>query len=1393
MGAIPYYVNKGAFTIGTGAISVPVPAGYADGDVFILLVSTANQAITTPDGWTEVTNSPQYTGSAGDALGVRLGVFWKYVSGAQSAVSVADSGSYTAAQIFCFRGCNQTNPIHITAGTTYASSYSPVCPAVTTSIANCLILLCVGLDRDANDTANLSGWSNGNLSSLAEVGDETGNSGTGGGIGLAIGGKAGAGNTGTTSVNQATANPTALITVALAPTPPAVIGADVTETTASSDSQSGNIPATAGTDESIVPAESPNAGISFGSNHETQSGIADAPNGRISEIMAGAQDEEATPADMSDWGTTPRPTGTPALQHYPEGGDISGSFSVTVPADAEIALIVLYLDSPTSNPDSHTLSIGGKASDFVMAWTNDSPFVVKKILLPPTGVQTLTWSSPIYIYVTDITVVFFKDIDQGTPIVGTWQTAQVYFNTRAQRIYPVSPTEPFCATVIFAKYQNTDAAGLTADGQILVQSTFHDYFDEDYYIEIAYKTTDTNRIYITYIRTLRLAAVILRGKLKGIEADCYQATSCAISDSAGGSSPDAKSSDTINAFALEGPYATINSSAPLVISPAVQVNLSPGQTINIPASTEVIVLFCTSVSASDFYDYVGEDGERTFFYLNGVPFQLRVKTIYDTTNLAAVAAYVFVNPPPGDHVFSWDCYSSSAPTYSLFVLNFLKNIDIITDPVVSAEPNMFGNTYNDYFSPGSYPQHPLTHAPGDIMIGMVCSNNEFEYTAEYPPMAGYPAPPSPLVHYAHVTKGLASTLWGGNHCAVGISVGPATSFGIIPPPSQTPPAAVALCLRCKNAPEWIDTLLNDVSIPETVATSDRAYVREAENADFLSSLLPVVIDGSYVDIPGGVVNAPRAGCHAYTITSSPANVGISISHGVNLFVIMISSHWLDADTWLNSCTLTLNGVEATHHALLEYDEGFGIGRAILVAYVKNPTSGTLVVEISNPHYGNSTEGECDSDLFTAFQVKYADVSGVPISWISSLASGVANSLTIPDISYILGDMVVGVLSSDGPQDWPTKIGPYTYFARAFDYFYDTNPPYTDWYQALTVGCSRIGGDSSILLNNFYQDNLCGFAFTIKCGGDVIGETLNDAATASSAAGSAATGFLSFSGDDAISLAIDSDSPAAIAFVGNAEGQGEISDASETIASTLAAGTESATVTNAEDADAPPWAYITSAAAATASMSGVRVAVAKFGRIDVLRVREQTLASGILYAESGNTMLSEAVYDAERIQNGVVVDYLAAEDVTGRERFADVIAAETFFADEQATSMAILWGFAVDTHLPMDLPAATADTFTNVLDILTIVDGYSAIRIECYFPAMTVTYGEARYSAALNIQATAAIYNGAIMATQDDTGIEAVIIPEEITATLSASDLEAVYAGAIIATLNTSTYIATKGE
>ena len=221
MAAAPTFVNKGAFASGVGALTVAVPAAYADNDVFLLFVESANEAIATPAGWTQVTNSPQFTGSAAAIGGVRLGIFYKVVTGAQSSVSVADTGNHTTAIIMGFRGVDTATPVNISAGAVSAATTAMSLPSVTTTVVDTFVVLAAAMDTDAASTATVTGWANASLTGIVEQHDQTVASGVGGGLAIATGVKATAGSTGATTATGSTSVTHAYLTIALKPAPPA--------------------------------------------------------------------------------------------------------------------------------------------------------------------------------------------------------------------------------------------------------------------------------------------------------------------------------------------------------------------------------------------------------------------------------------------------------------------------------------------------------------------------------------------------------------------------------------------------------------------------------------------------------------------------------------------------------------------------------------------------------------------------------------------------------------------------------------------------------------------------------------------------------------------------------------------------------------------------------------------------------------------------------------------------------------------------------------------------------------------------------------------------------------------------------------------------------------------
>lgn len=213
---VPTFVAKGAYASGTAALTVAVPAGYRNNDMLILVVESANQAIVAPAGWTEFTGSPQSTGTAAAAGGVRLGVFYKIVGGAEASVTVADTGDHTAAIMMAFRGVDPAAPIHLTAGSVDATATTAMSwPTLTTTVNNCRIIMVSGLDQDIAGTAQVGAITAAGLTGITEHHDQTVASGAGGGLHVASGIRAVAGAIGAMTATGAASTTHAYLTIAL--------------------------------------------------------------------------------------------------------------------------------------------------------------------------------------------------------------------------------------------------------------------------------------------------------------------------------------------------------------------------------------------------------------------------------------------------------------------------------------------------------------------------------------------------------------------------------------------------------------------------------------------------------------------------------------------------------------------------------------------------------------------------------------------------------------------------------------------------------------------------------------------------------------------------------------------------------------------------------------------------------------------------------------------------------------------------------------------------------------------------------------------------------------------------------------------------------------------------
>ena len=195
---------------GTSGISEP-------GDLILIFLESANQAFTAVSGYTQLTSSPQSIGTAGAANATRLTIFYKIADGSETTYVTGDSGDHNTVCSLVLRNVDAVEPINATAGSTQAAATAISCPTVTTTRPECLMILAMASDRDANSTANWSTPVNANLANFVERVDQTFNTAAGGGLGVYTAQKGTEGATGATNFTQGASEETARITIAIAP------------------------------------------------------------------------------------------------------------------------------------------------------------------------------------------------------------------------------------------------------------------------------------------------------------------------------------------------------------------------------------------------------------------------------------------------------------------------------------------------------------------------------------------------------------------------------------------------------------------------------------------------------------------------------------------------------------------------------------------------------------------------------------------------------------------------------------------------------------------------------------------------------------------------------------------------------------------------------------------------------------------------------------------------------------------------------------------------------------------------------------------------------------------------------------------------------------------------
>jgi hypothetical protein len=215
----PEVRGVGAFQGAAGSINHTIGGAALpnEGDLILIFLGSANQAFTPVSGYAAVPSSPQGAGTAGAIGAVRLTIFYKFSDGTETTYTTGDSGNHNTVGSLIISGVDKVNPFSANAGNTAAAATAITCPAVVTTVPECLIINAIATDYDANSTAVFSNPTNANLTNITERIDGSTNQQNGGGLGVFTGEKGTAGSTGTTAVTQVASEETARISLALAP------------------------------------------------------------------------------------------------------------------------------------------------------------------------------------------------------------------------------------------------------------------------------------------------------------------------------------------------------------------------------------------------------------------------------------------------------------------------------------------------------------------------------------------------------------------------------------------------------------------------------------------------------------------------------------------------------------------------------------------------------------------------------------------------------------------------------------------------------------------------------------------------------------------------------------------------------------------------------------------------------------------------------------------------------------------------------------------------------------------------------------------------------------------------------------------------------------------------
>lgn len=205
--------------VNTTTTSSPAWPSHQTNDIALLIIETANQAVTfsAANGFVAVTDSPQGTGTAGGTTATRLSVFWaRATSASMAAPALNDPGNHMIGRLLTFRGCDTSgDPWDVTAGDVASTASTSVSiPGDTTTAADTRVVVIAtnGTDIATDEFSSLTNADLGSLTIHDEFQSATGN---GGGFIVASGTKAAAGAYGATTGTLVTSSTQGRMSIAL--------------------------------------------------------------------------------------------------------------------------------------------------------------------------------------------------------------------------------------------------------------------------------------------------------------------------------------------------------------------------------------------------------------------------------------------------------------------------------------------------------------------------------------------------------------------------------------------------------------------------------------------------------------------------------------------------------------------------------------------------------------------------------------------------------------------------------------------------------------------------------------------------------------------------------------------------------------------------------------------------------------------------------------------------------------------------------------------------------------------------------------------------------------------------------------------------------------------------